>query len=308
VIVGNWWVIATVLVGCHFAAGTDPAARPDASTPPPKPDAAAPPQGDAGGDSTMQPSDGDGDGIPDPMDNCPAAPNPTQADEDADQHGNVCDNCPHIANATQANGDGDGVGDVCDPATGGGHTIRMFLPFDDPADLTGWQTGGTNATFVVEQGKLRQTGNSDLAILWRNGLGYANAWITTNVTYDQLLSGYQWRGVAVMTRFTRTNDFGHGAGCGEMTDTQFMGGAAFHNLTRYNGAGFNNGAIDMNAAVTANHVARYTVHHQGGTVYNCTSNTSQFNGDLALQNTSGTGINFSVWGVRASFDYLIVIQ
>lgn len=35
--------------------------------------------------------DGDGDGVPDPADNCPARPNADQADTDADQVGDVCD-------------------------------------------------------------------------------------------------------------------------------------------------------------------------------------------------------------------------
>jgi len=35
--------------------------------------------------------DGDGDGLPDAADNCPALPNPSQTDTDADQVGDVCD-------------------------------------------------------------------------------------------------------------------------------------------------------------------------------------------------------------------------
>lgn len=75
--------------------------------------------------------DGDGDGVPDAEDNCPAVANADQADADADGVGDVCDstptgdadgdgvddaadNCPAAANADQADADGDGVGDVCD--------------------------------------------------------------------------------------------------------------------------------------------------------------------------------------------------
>ncbi len=60
------------------------------------------------------PLDGDGDGVPDISDNCPAVANADQADTDGDGRGNVCDNCPVTANADQADADGDLVGDVCD--------------------------------------------------------------------------------------------------------------------------------------------------------------------------------------------------
>jgi hypothetical protein len=58
--------------------------------------------------------DTDGDGIADPVDNCPNTPNANQADADADNHGDVCDNCPTVSNGGQDDTDGDGDGDVCD--------------------------------------------------------------------------------------------------------------------------------------------------------------------------------------------------
>jgi hypothetical protein len=78
----------------------------------------------------VDPTDTDGDGIPDATDNCPIVANTTQADSDDDGLGDVCDsfadtdrdgiadatdNCPIVANATQADSDDDGLGDVCDP-------------------------------------------------------------------------------------------------------------------------------------------------------------------------------------------------
>jgi len=36
----------------------------------------------------------DGDGVANCFDNCPAEPNPNQADEDGDGVGDVCDECP----------------------------------------------------------------------------------------------------------------------------------------------------------------------------------------------------------------------
>jgi hypothetical protein len=76
--------------------------------------------------------DSDSDGVFDPYDNCPRAPNPTQANADFDAEGDACDamtstgdadrdgvpdagdNCPTTPNPTQQDTDGDGLGDACD--------------------------------------------------------------------------------------------------------------------------------------------------------------------------------------------------
>ncbi|MFZ5981657.1 MAG: thrombospondin type 3 repeat-containing protein [Candidatus Zixiibacteriota bacterium] len=58
--------------------------------------------------------DADGDGIPDPVDNCPFKYNPLQEDTDSDNVGDSCDNCIYVPNPGQLDGDGDGIGDVCD--------------------------------------------------------------------------------------------------------------------------------------------------------------------------------------------------
>ena len=62
---------------------------------------------------------GDGDGVGDVCDNCPATTNADQANSDADTYGNVCDNCPATTNQDQANSDADSYGNACDncPAT-----------------------------------------------------------------------------------------------------------------------------------------------------------------------------------------------
>lgn len=68
----------------------------------------------AGGSTGIIPNpDGDGDGVIDCMDNCPALSNAAQLDLDDDGVGDACDNCPWTYNPAQEDSDGDGVGDEC---------------------------------------------------------------------------------------------------------------------------------------------------------------------------------------------------
>lgn len=60
------------------------------------------------------PSDVDGDGVLDCLDNCVDDANEDQADGDGDGVGDACDLCPAVGDADQADADGDGVGDACD--------------------------------------------------------------------------------------------------------------------------------------------------------------------------------------------------
>jgi len=65
--------------------------------------------------------DTDGDGVCDPVDNCPAVPNPSQADQDlpeGDGIGDVCDNCPKVANPLQdPSFPGSTLGSACDTSS-----------------------------------------------------------------------------------------------------------------------------------------------------------------------------------------------
>jgi hypothetical protein len=72
------------------------------------------------------PSDIDGDGIRDTMDNCVSVSNFAQLDVDGNGRGDACedfdrdgiinslDNCPNLPNGDQRDEDTDGIGDVCD--------------------------------------------------------------------------------------------------------------------------------------------------------------------------------------------------
>lgn len=53
-----------------------------------------------GGVSFAPGADGDGDGVPDTVDNCPNVVNPGQEDADGDGPGDACDGCPHILGGT----------------------------------------------------------------------------------------------------------------------------------------------------------------------------------------------------------------
>jgi subtilisin family serine protease len=58
------------------------------------------------------PSDLDGDGVPDNLDNCPNTYNPNQIDSDADSVGDACDNCPNDPNKVEPGICGCGVADT----------------------------------------------------------------------------------------------------------------------------------------------------------------------------------------------------
>jgi cytosine/adenosine deaminase-related metal-dependent hydrolase len=114
-------------------------------------------------DGLTSPADGDGDGINDVDDICPAQFNPVrpldmsgQADFDADTTGDECDvcplsetatcamynpddrdsdgvsnlldNCPTVPNADQADEDNDDIGDVCDTCLGFDNSAALYCP------------------------------------------------------------------------------------------------------------------------------------------------------------------------------------
>ena len=311
-------VLIAMLVGCGFrvegvAGGGDDQPAIDA---PPGVTVDAPVDGDiVPTDVPPMVADADNDGVADANDNCPTMANASQADEDGDAVGDVCDNCPHVANTNQANvgemnagATADGVGDACDPQpTVGGNQIALFMPFNSAAEIADWNEAGTNADFVVAGGRLEQRGDSDLAILWKNGLGFANAWIETKATYLTVNTARSWRGATIMTRFVRTTTFGHGVGCGEFRDG-VNGTNPYLTSMRFDMGGFQHNPHGT-GTVQAGHSARYGVHHAGANTYECRIGTATpYSRTIGLSESGGTGINFAVWGATVAFDYLVVIR
>ena len=117
------------------------------------------------GSTDNPPPDEDEDGVPDGLDNCPAVPNPDQADSDQNGVGDACqdkdgdgildiqDNCPDRSNPDQADGDNDGVGDVCD------NCPAFFNP--DQADFDGDRDGDAcdNCVFTRNPDQLDADGD-----------------------------------------------------------------------------------------------------------------------------------------------------
>jgi len=100
------------------------------------------------------PIDGDGDGSPDLLDNCPSTVNFFQEDTDVnfagspnpDGIGNACDNCSSVFNPNQRDTDGDGYGNYCDADFNNdlavnfadlGYMKSVFFATDPEADLNG---------------------------------------------------------------------------------------------------------------------------------------------------------------------------
>ena len=79
--------------------------------------------------------DGDADGIPDSVDNCPSVANTNQANGDSDTFGNACDSCPTVTNQAQTDGDGDGVGDACDNCPANANADQLDTDGDGAGDV-----------------------------------------------------------------------------------------------------------------------------------------------------------------------------
>ncbi|HEU4759622.1 MAG TPA: thrombospondin type 3 repeat-containing protein [Dehalococcoidia bacterium] len=102
-------------------------------------------------------ADGDGDGMPDAFDNCPAVPNADQANTDGDVTGDACDsdddnddivdgsdNCPLDHNPSQGDMDSDGTGNPCDLDTDGDGAPNASDADDDNDGVSDSASPGDN--------------------------------------------------------------------------------------------------------------------------------------------------------------------
>lgn len=96
------------------------------------------------------PSDADGDGIPDVDDICPGFDDLADADLDGIPDG--CDNCPTAANPGQQDRDRDGIGDACDPymvsLAVGGSANPPAVPIGEAVTFTYVVTNTGNQTLT----------------------------------------------------------------------------------------------------------------------------------------------------------------
>lgn len=253
--------------------------------------------------------DVDFDGVLDENDNCIDAPNLDQADEDDDGRGDVCDNCPHIDNADQANADGDLVGNVCDPDETAANMIRFFEPFNDPAQLAIWSRAGSNSAYEIRDGALRQTGDSDLALAWRNDLDLASAIVTTRVTYDDLVSTSQSRAAGVLTRFQRdpVADFGTGMGCGSVLFNGVVSCMSYWQT----GGGFRIDIREQGGVISIGSSAQYSTRSRSRSSMDCDVDGSSYSADFSpgtIDPGTGTGVCLMTRYLKASFAYVIAIE
>ncbi len=137
--------------------------------------------------------DGDADGIPDDLDNCPARSNPDQHDEDIDGVGDTCDVCPHIADDQRDEGElalggqADGVGDACDPRPAtGGDRISVFDGFAGDTLASGWQHNGAPVTATGDQ-LVFSARSENLLLLWSPAAGDGEV---TTIVARLHLTGY----------------------------------------------------------------------------------------------------------------------
>jgi streptogramin lyase len=95
-------------------------------------------------------ADVDHDGFGDACDLCPTLPIATITDGDSDGRGDICDNCPALANSNQSDVDGDGLGDVCDDCASVANANQSDTELPDALAFYRFEeTSGTSALDAV---------------------------------------------------------------------------------------------------------------------------------------------------------------
>lgn len=130
-----------------------------------------PPQLVADGPS-IPPADTDGDGVPDPTDNCPATANPDQIDTDKNGIGDRCEGCVALALRAGDDDDGDAISDPTDTCFG--HTANSpDADADGIADACD-PRNGADVRFCVWT--FRDPGAGEAAGFWTTSWDYGNDW------------------------------------------------------------------------------------------------------------------------------------
>lgn len=147
---------ATGADGTEGASSTGEDSGTDAG-PGPGPDGTADGTADGTGDGPLpcngDPSDADGDGVLDCLDNCVDQGNADQADADGDDVGDACDLCPDASDPSQSDADGDGLGDACDNCSG------VDNPGQDDADGDGVGDACDNCGEIPNPGQVDSDGD-----------------------------------------------------------------------------------------------------------------------------------------------------
>jgi hypothetical protein len=178
-------LVALALAGCSFkpssnSGGID--APPADSRPDSPPIDAAP---DAPPPDVPPVLDGDGDGIPNDTDNCPAASNADQRNFDGDPKGDACDFCPHLASDTDPDTDTDTIGDACDPRPAASGDVRvLWEDFQDADAIDTWTF--TAGTWALSGGRLVQTDTAPVAAIATPPLTVPRAYIATRFRVGSL--------------------------------------------------------------------------------------------------------------------------
>lgn len=163
--------------------------------------------------------DTDGDGISNPLDNCPTTANPDQKDSNHDGIGDACggqdndgiidalDNCPTVYNPDQKNSYGGPAGDACEAESGtrlngSANNVIVYL-ITDTQELqfytpTGQQLGGVDEAAVLalaNQGvgaSLKVTADGKVTVSY---LGNSVFQVTNNLTATNASSTFKLDGV-----------------------------------------------------------------------------------------------------------------
>lgn len=249
------------------------------------------------------PGDGDGDGVTDNSDNCPAKANPDQHDEDADVMGDVCDPCPHLS-GDAADGDGDGVGDACDPQPMiDKQRIKFFDPFT--SDLVEW-TAKSNASRVGDTMRLSAVGYSGMRLdvaqtESRITVGGSVAALSAGATEHQIAIAFGRNQSGSIYHYTEFYDEGSGgevaiSRANQGTYTTLMGSSYAGSLA------LGGWAMQIDASVAAQTIA--LTGKRGGNAFPMLMASTS----TAPMLTGGAAIQIDVNGVDVRLDYFLVIE